>query len=250
MDASFAQLLSRVYELEGLLLLAEKKGAATPSKVVDLIKDKAQAIDTAAQQLTPGVADQATSGNELFPPKEGNDLPSNDYDPDETWQHDNGEEPGEIFGSGIAYVEPQHVPAEAEQHPTPTASDDDDDDDDDEPVPPAFTPANIDMDGDGDSDNDNDIDDEEEEENPVRVDEQLQRNLSKNMRKALSLNDRYRFKRELFGNSELDLNDALDMVQSMKSYDEATDYFYGDLGWDKDNDEVQDFMSIVKKHFL
>lgn len=108
------------------------------------------------------------------------------------------------------------------------------------------------MTGGENSDNDIDIDDDEEEdeENPVRLDEQLQRNLSKNMRKALSLNDRYRFKRELFGNSELDLNDALDMVQSMKSYDEATDYFYGDLGWDKDNEEVQDFMSIVKKHFL
>ncbi|MDD7065986.1 MAG: hypothetical protein SOU49_07380 [Sodaliphilus pleomorphus] len=238
MDASYAQLLSRVYELEGLLLLAEKKGEATPGKVIDLIKDKARAIDTAAQQLTPGAADQATSGN---------DLPCNDYDPDETWQHDNGEEPGEIFGSGIAYVEPQHMPAEpvAEQHPAPVAGNDDD-----EPEPPAFTPANIDMTGGENSDNDIDIDDDDEEENPVRLDEQLQRNLSKNMRKALSLNDRYRFKRELFGNSELDLNDALDMVQSMKSYDEATDYFYGDLGWDKDNDEVQDFMSIVKKHFL
>lgn len=238
MDASYAQLLSRVYELEGLLLLAEKKGEATPGKVIDLIKDKARAFDTAAQQLTPGTADQATSGN---------DLPCNDYDPDETWQHDNGEEPGEIFGSGIAYVEPQHMPAEpvAEQHPAPVAGNDDD-----EPEPPAFTPANIDMTGGENSDNDIDIDDDEEEENPVRLDEQLQRNLSKNMRKALSLNDRYRFKRELFGNSELDLNDALDMVQSMKSYDEATDYFYGDLGWDKDNDEVQDFMSIVKKHFL
>lgn len=241
MDASYAQLLSRVYELEGLLLLAEKKGEATPGKVIDLIKDKARAIDTAAQQLTPGAAGQATSGN---------DLPCNDYDPDETWQHDNGEEPGEIFGSGIAYVEPQHMPAEpvAEQHPAPVAGNDDDD----EPEPPAFTPANIDMTGGENSDNDIDIDDDEEEdeENPVRLDEQLQRNLSKNMRKALSLNDRYRFKRELFGNSELDLNDALDMVQSMKSYDEATDYFYGDLGWDKDNEEVQDFMSIVKKHFL
>lgn len=238
MDASYAQLLSRVYELEGLLLLAEKKGEATPGKVIDLIKDKARAIDTAAQQLTPGAADQATSGN---------DLPCNDYDPDETWQHDNGEEPGEIFGSGIAYVEPQHMPAEpvAEQHPAPVAGNDDD-----EPEPPAFTPANIDMTGGENSDNDIDDDEEEDEENPVRLDEQLQRNLSKNMRKALSLNDRYRFKRELFGNSELDLNDALDMVQSMKSYDEATDYFYGDLGWDKDNDEVQDFMSIVKKHFL
>lgn len=245
MDASFAQLLSRVYELEGLLLLADKKGEATPGKVVDLIKEKARAIDTAAQQLMPGTAQaqpcaapQAEGDNELFPPKEGNGLPSNDYDPDETWQHDNGEEPGEIFGSGIAYVEPQHVPdePEAKQHPGQDTNSDD------EPVPPAFIPGNIDM-----TPSNDDIDDAEES---VRVDEQLQRNLSKNMRKALSLNDRYRFKRELFGNSELDLNDALDMVQSMKSYDEATDYFYGDLGWDKDNEEVQDFMNIVKKHFL
>ena len=46
------------------------------------------------------------------------------------------------------------------------------------------------------------------------------------------------------------MNDALDMIDSMKSYDEATDYFFGDLGWDKDNEEVMAFMEIVQRHFM
>ena len=280
MNMSIEKMLSHVYEIEGLMLVTRRLGEEnTPQVITNKIQRKVRELAEMCGVAFPEneteaepVAEQPVQATEPAPehvdepaPEPAAEpvaetaaepdaetatdaLPEQDYDADETWQHDNGEEPGEIFGSGIAYVEPQHMPAEpvAEQHPAPVA-----DNDDDEPTPPAFTPANIDMTGGENSDNDIDDDDEEEDvENPVRLDEQLQRNLSKNMRKALSLNDRYRFKRELFGNSELDLNDALDMVQSMKSYDEATDYFYGDLGWDKDNDEVQDFMSIVKKHFL
>lgn len=84
---------------------------------------------------------------------------------------------------------------------------------------------------------------------PITVDEKLQRNISKDLRNALSINDRFRFRRELFGNSDLDMNDALDMILTMRSYDEASDYFYGELGWDRDNPDVADFMAIVSKHF-
>ena len=84
----------------------------------------------------------------------------------------------------------------------------------------------------------------------VRVDEKLQRTISKNFRHAFSINDRFRFRRELFSNSDAEMNDALDMVESMHSLDEAEDYFYGDLGWDKDVEEVADFMEIVRRHFL
>ena len=83
----------------------------------------------------------------------------------------------------------------------------------------------------------------------LRVDEKLQRTLSKDLHKAFSLNDRYRFRRELFSNSELDWNDALNMVASMSSYEEAEDYFYNDLGWDKNSEEVADFMNVIKNHF-
>ena len=84
----------------------------------------------------------------------------------------------------------------------------------------------------------------------VRVDEKLQRSLSKDMRKALSLNDRFRFKRELFAGSEVELNQALDLVNAMQSFDEAQEYFIQDLGWDQDNEDVAEFMGLVRRHFL
>ena len=34
------------------------------------------------------------------------------------------------------------------------------------------------------------------------------------------------------------------------AFDEAEEYFYGDLGWDKDSEEVKEFMTIIRNHFL
>lgn len=68
-------------------------------------------------------------------------------------------------------------------------------------------------------------------------------------RLVFSINDRYRFRRELFGNSDSDFNEALVLVASMESYDEAEDYFTGDLQWDPKRQEVTDFLEIVKSYF-
>lgn len=84
----------------------------------------------------------------------------------------------------------------------------------------------------------------------LSIEEKLHRGIAKNMRSAFSLNDSIRFRRELFGNSQAEYNDALDMVQSMHSFGEAEEYFYDDLGWDPMNEEVKDFMEVVRKHFL
>ena len=89
-----------------------------------------------------------------------------------------------------------------------------------------------------------------EDEEPIKLDEYLQRSLSKDLSKAFSLNDRFRYRRELFGNSEVEMCNTINMVEAMKSYSEAEDYFYGDLEWDKESPEVTDFMSVIKKHFL
>lgn len=91
------------------------------------------------------------------------------------------------------------------------------------------------------------VDDTEDDD--LRVDEQLSRNLSKNLKKAFTLNDRFRFRRELFGNHDMEFNETLNLVEAMHSYDEAEDYFYNDLQWDKDSPEVIDFMKIIEKHF-
>lgn len=83
----------------------------------------------------------------------------------------------------------------------------------------------------------------------MRVDEKLQRSISKDLRRAFSVNDRFRFRRELFGNNEADFVDAINMIEAMHSYDEATEYFLTDLGWDEDVPEVNEFMNIVRHHF-
>ncbi len=84
---------------------------------------------------------------------------------------------------------------------------------------------------------------------PIRLDEKLARQYSRDLRKAFSLNDRFRFRRELFGNSDAEMNDTLNLVEAMLNREEACDYFYHDLQWDRDNPEVIDFMAIIDKHF-
>lgn len=83
----------------------------------------------------------------------------------------------------------------------------------------------------------------------IRLDEKLARDSARDLRRAFTLNDRFRFRRELFGNSENRLVEAIDIIDAMNSLDEAEEYFYGDLGWDRESDDVKDFMAIVANHF-
>lgn len=66
---------------------------------------------------------------------------------------------------------------------------------------------------------------------------------------VFTINDRYRFKRDLFCNSDADFNTTLALVASMDSYDEAEDYFLGELQWNPQRDEVIDFLEILKNYF-
>lgn len=81
------------------------------------------------------------------------------------------------------------------------------------------------------------------------VDHRLARQRAKEFSKAFTLNDKYRFCRELFHGSEADFNETLDIVAAMTSPDEAVEYFYDDLCWDPDNEYVKEFMTIVERHF-
>ena len=98
--------------------------------------------------------------------------------------------------------------------------------------------------------NTEEIIEEEEPATPVTLEEALQRQQAKELRKALSLNDRFRFRRELFGNSDIRMNETLSLIDAMQSYEEAEDFILNDLNWDVENPDVAEFMKIVQKHFL
>jgi len=70
------------------------------------------------------------------------------------------------------------------------------------------------------------------------------------IRKAFTLNDNYKFRRQLFGNSQESYADALSRIELMKSTGEAEDYFNHVLEWDADDPVVREFMTIVSAYFL
>ena len=187
-------------------------------------------------------------------------LPDKDYDADETWQHDNGEEFKEVFE--LDYVEPEqeattpppfHAPMDAEPVPEP----------DPDVLPEADDGPDIEVEFiEADDESVPETEDEmptppvptefpepEESASTLRVDEKLQRNLSKDIRKAFSINDRFRFQRELFAGSANAMNTAIEHIEVMNSYGNAELYFYSQLNWDRENEVVQDFMTIVRNHF-
>lgn len=73
----------------------------------------------------------------------------------------------------------------------------------------------------------------------------LQQKAAKSIRQAFTLNDKFRFRRELFGNSDLKFSEALNVIDTFKSKEEAEEYFYDTEGWDAENQDVKDFMRIV-----
>ncbi|MCH5240027.1 MAG: hypothetical protein J1F38_07375 [Muribaculaceae bacterium] len=68
-------------------------------------------------------------------------------------------------------------------------------------------------------------------------------------RLVFSINNRFRFKKELFNNSDVDFNNTLALVASMENYEEAEDYFLNEVGFNRDDSVVTDFLEIIKRYF-
>ena len=344
MNMSIEKMLSHVYEIEGLMLVTRRLGEEnTPEVISNKIQRKVRelaemcgvtlpaapavpqeapvATEEPVKSESPEVPENAEAPE--TPEAEAEHLPEEDYDADETWQHDNGEEFKEVFT--LDYEEPAHEGAEPEKVPVEDREPDDDitvefiEAPDDEPVaapvadeapaadeapvteeqpavaeapttvqPPLFRPPVEDTNDEpvpepdpavlpeaedepditvefieADDDNVPEPEDEmpmpplptefpevdDESVGPMRVDEKLQRNMSKDIRKAISLNDRFRFTRELFAGSANALDTAIEHIEAMRSYGNAELYFYSQLHWDRDDEVVKDFMAIVRNHF-
>lgn len=87
---------------------------------------------------------------------------------------------------------------------------------------------------------------EEDEKNKNFIHEGKER---RDLKKLFTISDKYRFTRELFGNSPIEYKTNLDLVMSMQNYAEAEEYFFGDLQWDRESEDANDFMAIIFKYF-
>lgn len=229
LSINIEKLLSRGYEMEGLLLLAREKGDSAPDGIWRMISEKAAEIHEAAD-MHLSVSCACDSNQAESSVSVGNAdivLPTSDSD---------------IVSSNPVMIEPTDSDDEltvAQESVTEEPAMGPMELPEDEPVIDDALPMLNDTDEPADA----------VSADPIRLDEKLAREGSRNLRKAFSLNDRFRFRRELFGNSDIEMSDTLNLVEAMSSYAEAVDYFMTDLQWDAENPEVKDFMAIIEKHF-
>jgi hypothetical protein len=66
---------------------------------------------------------------------------------------------------------------------------------------------------------------------------------------AFCLNDRFRFRRNVFGGDVSLFDKVCERVSRMKDYEEAEQYFFGELGLDASDSDVEDFMTIIREYF-
>lgn len=81
----------------------------------------------------------------------------------------------------------------------------------------------------------------------LKVDELLARKESADLRRAFTLNDKFRFRRTLFEGSDARFVEVLDALEAMKSIAEAETYLSGII--DVESEDGADFMNIVNAHF-
>lgn len=259
MNPVIEKLLSQVYELEGLLTVIDRHGADATPYLYEMVQKKVECISEYAQYCAPGIYKK----DEKFQEPVVEEYPDVEIETEKETvvQNEDLEVVDEIPSNeeliAAEYIEQVKDDGFVDYLPDDEVVDETTDEDIiDEPiveeVDEILEEDNLETEDKVEKDEpfDDFVGEERVENEPIRLDEVLQRSLSKDLSKAFSLNDRFRYRRELFGNSEVEMRNTIDMVEAMHSFGEAEDYFYGDLEWDRESPEVVDFMTIIRNHFL
>ena len=82
---------------------------------------------------------------------------------------------------------------------------------------------------------------------PAILGERL-RSLS-DLRQSISLNDSFRFSRELFDGDAEEMKQALEQISQMNSFDEAVVYLTSQINLNEEDEAAADFLLLLKKYF-
>ena len=69
------------------------------------------------------------------------------------------------------------------------------------------------------------------------------------LKRGISLNDRFLFQRELFGNDPQKMNEAIHTLGTFTTYEEAEAYAQATYPWDFNDPTVGEFLQVVRKGF-
>lgn len=177
------RLLGLTFEIEGLLMLAERRDDMTPAEIYSMLKDKCSNLLAGISAMTD------TSVDTVAEPA-----------PEEVIQEeDTAEETAdnEAITESVAFEETSDADVNDVAEPTAPA-----------PAAPEETPA-----------------------------------ASRAI--VLTLNDKFRFRRTLFGGSDAQMADTLAILSGLTDTDDLNDFITNDLCWDTDDPDVIDFLAVV-----
>lgn len=66
---------------------------------------------------------------------------------------------------------------------------------------------------------------------------------------SFCLNDRYRFRRTIFAGSDAEFKATMEHLATLDSYSEAEELFIQDMGLNPEDQDVVDFMAIIKDYY-
>ena len=211
-EPQLQDLLDMAYEFESLITLALSRQGA-PDRIHSLIEAKAYAIaDAAAAHAGAGKGAVQDNEPEEIPLAE----PSMRTLERESMQEAKSEEfyptPTPEPAEPESISEPEPTPAsKAEVHPRPA----------DQPKPSA----------------------------PSQPAPQPQPTKGRALRTYFALNDKYRFRRELFGNDGESMSAAIEALAQLRNLTEAEDYVYSRLGLDPDSDATREFIEVITPYY-
>ncbi|MDE6065717.1 MAG: hypothetical protein K2G27_02730 [Duncaniella sp.] len=210
MSRNYNELLKAVYEIEGLLALQVQRGDNAVAAVDDMIADKLSVLAEKFSSVNTTPASEKTEDN-------------------------------------VSVATPESVESKLETVSEIVS----------EPEQVSTCPSESDVTVESEAIADAALEEEREDADirpandnmSLTLDEKLARERAQDIFKAFTLNDKFRFRRELFRNSQEEFDDALNIISQMSTIEEAEEYIYDDLCWDPENEDVKAFMDIVTKHF-
>lgn len=188
-------LLSLAFEIEGLLMLAERRDEMTPVEALNLLSDKCAALLDGVNRLKPGT--------------EPSVIPDTS---DKSETSDNSDRSDKSESSEIAAAATFEEIEDAEPEPAPS-----------DISVKSETPK---------------------PEEPARASKAAEQARAARPI-SLTLNDRFRFRRTLFGGSDAQMNETLAILADLPDAADRDDFLVNDLCWKLDDPEVIDFIAII-----
>lgn len=270
-------MLNTLYEAEGLVEMAIRRNVEPDDRLAGLIVNKC--YDIAAQGAAIDQSREPAQSDEqpvTAPPvynEDAADEPKNDNTPDEELSVDEASEEEKAVEIFTQEVLPQ-IPEPADdihdasifddstdtpKEATDTPEEQSPDNENETPTDTEEAADNVPADEEEEEEDVEYVDEEDEEDyyepDPVPVTEQHvpdnspESKAKTSLMSFCSINDKFRFKRELFSNSDHQMRHTFSLIEQMDSADTVRRYCASDLHWDNGARVVKDFYTVIDRYF-